>query len=106
MNKPDWPTPTDLRCVGGPADGKWFAVPPEDYVRAECRGGAIWLWIDPWPVALPVVPDMYTPPIAGGGTLGNIHVPRMILTSPQWGQPCAPARSLGLPCESGHEQQP
>ena len=44
MNKPDWPTPTDLRCVGGPADGKWFAVPPFLYAREEVRGGAYWAW--------------------------------------------------------------
>lgn len=44
MNKPDWPSPTDLRCVGGPADGKWFAVPPAGYASREIRGGAVWEW--------------------------------------------------------------
>lgn len=38
----DWQSPTDLRCVGGPADGKWFAVPPAGYAFEEARGGAVW----------------------------------------------------------------
>jgi len=44
VNKPNWPSPTDLRCVGGPADGKWFAVPPTGYTRENVRGGAYWGW--------------------------------------------------------------
>lgn len=44
-NTPDWPSPTDLRCVGGPADGKWFAVPPLDYWRVKTRGGAAWYYV-------------------------------------------------------------
>ena len=37
-----WMDPVDLRCVGGPADGKWFSEPPEGYRRMEVRGGACW----------------------------------------------------------------
>ena len=47
MNKPVWPSPTDLRCVGGPADGKWFAVPPEGYHRRPLRGGSVWMYERP-----------------------------------------------------------
>lgn len=47
-NNPDWPSPTDLRCVGGPADGRWFHAPPGDYVRVERRGGAVWLYAGPY----------------------------------------------------------
>ena len=38
-----WMDPVDLRCVGGPADGKWFSEPPEGYERWEIRGGAVWV---------------------------------------------------------------
>ena len=56
MNKQDWPSPTDLRCVGGPADGCWFHAPPGDYVRVERRGGAVWTYA-------PVAQTIYTPPL-------------------------------------------
>ncbi len=45
---PDWQPPTELRCIGGPADGKWFAVPPAGYTRTEMRGGAVWLYAGPY----------------------------------------------------------
>ena len=40
-----WMDPVDLRCVGGPADGKWFSEPPAGYHREEVRGGAMWVWL-------------------------------------------------------------
>ena len=42
--RPDWSPPSDLRCLGGPYDGKWASHPPADYVRVERRGGAVWLY--------------------------------------------------------------
>lgn len=75
MNKPDWPSPTDLRCVGGPADGQWYASPPGGYVRREMRGGAVWRA----EVATDLTPFRALYP-----------------TMPKW----AP----GLPCESGPDR--
>jgi len=45
-----WESPTDLRCLGGPADGLRFAKPPYGYMELELRGGSVWHWMDDlWP---------------------------------------------------------
>lgn len=91
----DWQPPTELRCIGGPAESNWYEVPPQGYIRREIRGGAYWEWN---PEAAQGVF------ITGGlGVMGCGTLSRQRLATRIADRPIPPS---ALPCESGPEPKP